>query len=432
MAEPVLVVPSPSPERLPNDATAVQRDGGSLPMSFPAILRGAGISDRFAHLRTAASSDAAVPVALKKNRRDEKEGKRWPNGEAWHLYILEARFVGNPHIVAASKKDFSVPAPSARATFPQPLPTYLSRNNSIPPAEPTAREPVSANAGRFSLSLKGMRRELRKSGPATELLVSEIEHEIVTWLRDAVWMDPDAFSSTVDPIFAKPIGTGEAIIEVSRTALQMVWSISDDAFARFSKDTTGSRLTYLLRPNVVLPDFLPPQGLDTPPITDLESAMDADSEFFLSDRDSHSDIHTSDIDTGMESELDGAPPPGGLSDIAESAPGSPGVGPASVFDETWSLISGSDAEGGDERERDLARSVRSLDLEDHNHELTPRADTRRRQVPLRSHVWERNRRSASSPSRSPARRNPPRGFPRIDPPALDQTSPRSFYAYLFS
>ncbi len=78
-----------------------------------------------------------------------------------------------------------------------------------------------------------MRRELRKSGPATELLVSEIEHEIVTWLRDAVWMDPDAFSSTVDPIFAKPIGTGEAIIEVSRTALQMVWSISDDAFARY-------------------------------------------------------------------------------------------------------------------------------------------------------------------------------------------------------
>ena len=103
-----------------------------------------------------------------------------------------ARFVGNPHIVAASKKDLYTPPPSVRTTFPEPLPAYLSRSNSIPSTTPTLREPISANAGRFSMSLKGMRRELRKSGHRTETLVKEVEQEIMTWLRNGgVLLNPD-------------------------------------------------------------------------------------------------------------------------------------------------------------------------------------------------------------------------------------------------
>ncbi|OJT05540.1 hypothetical protein TRAPUB_13231, partial [Trametes pubescens] len=47
-------------------------------MSFPAILRNSGLSDRFAHLRIS-STERAAPLssAARRNKRDEKEGKRW-------------------------------------------------------------------------------------------------------------------------------------------------------------------------------------------------------------------------------------------------------------------------------------------------------------------------------------------------------------------
>ena len=144
-----------------------------------------------------------------------------------------ARFAGNTHIVAASKQDYCVPAPNARATFPQPLPVYLHRNNQIPAAELPSTEPVSANAGRFSLSLKGMRRELRKSGPKTELLVQEIEHAIHTWLAQGVWLNPEAHAPNLDPSCGTAIGNNGVIIEVSRSPSQLVWSTGDDARARY-------------------------------------------------------------------------------------------------------------------------------------------------------------------------------------------------------
>lgn len=65
------VTTSPS---TPAKTMAVQ---GPVPMSFPALLRGPGLSDRFAHLRTStALSETTVPTK-RSNRRDDKEGKRW-------------------------------------------------------------------------------------------------------------------------------------------------------------------------------------------------------------------------------------------------------------------------------------------------------------------------------------------------------------------
>lgn len=66
----VLQTPSPSKE---------QHDSGPLPMSFPAVLRTVGLSDRFAHLRIAPNRPSAnpAPTAPPKKRREEREGKRW-------------------------------------------------------------------------------------------------------------------------------------------------------------------------------------------------------------------------------------------------------------------------------------------------------------------------------------------------------------------
>jgi len=51
-------------------------------LSFPAILRNPGLNNRFAHLHGPAGDNnghkqASVKSALKKNRRDQNEGKRW-------------------------------------------------------------------------------------------------------------------------------------------------------------------------------------------------------------------------------------------------------------------------------------------------------------------------------------------------------------------
>ena len=67
---------------------AATQDNGPVPMSFPAVLRNPGLADRFAHLRIVneyQSPHATAQLAARKNRRDEKEGKRWirrkENGE---------------------------------------------------------------------------------------------------------------------------------------------------------------------------------------------------------------------------------------------------------------------------------------------------------------------------------------------------------------
>lgn len=139
--------------------------------------------------------------------------------------------MGNAHIVVPSKKDFSIVPPSIRTTFPQPLPSYLSRNNPVPGAGLPTHDMQTAHAGRFSLSLKGMRRELRKAGPMTEQLVREVEHEIVAWLKDGgVFLSPDSAALPVQS--ETPIGSG-TVVEVSRTPLQLVWRITDNAHARY-------------------------------------------------------------------------------------------------------------------------------------------------------------------------------------------------------
>ena len=157
------------------------------------------------------------------------------------------------------------------------------------------------------------------------------------------------------------------------------------------KDTSGQRLTYLLRPNVTRPDYSAPLSLDTPPATESEVSTFE----FASESDFASDTHS---EGGVESEIEGVPPKTGgvaLSDIAESTPGSPAfpaAPPPYDLDESWSIIGDSDHDGGDEY--DLTSSVGSLNVQDAD--LVTRAQPRIRQTPLRSNVWERHRRSNSN------------------------------------
>ncbi|KAF5389446.1 hypothetical protein D9757_004289 [Collybiopsis confluens] len=205
-----------------------------------------------------------------------------------------AQFVGNPHIAAATKKDYMLQLKPIQATFPEPLPPYLPRSSKLPASLPPATDFNSANAGRFSLGLRGMRRDLRSAGSRAQHLVQAIEAELLCWLDAiSVELNPDDARS-IDYSTKHPIANIDSIFEVARTSHQLIWHIPEDAFARyvvhccarfhnvvsFSKESSGSRLTFLLRPNVTRPNRQATAALDTPPTTDLDnsSRFDSDSE----------------------------------------------------------------------------------------------------------------------------------------------------------
>ncbi|KAG6840753.1 hypothetical protein C0991_004603 [Blastosporella zonata] len=407
------------------------------PLSFPAILRNAGITGRYAHLQANPQPQTA-PTAARKLKR-EHEGKRWIRRKD------NARFTGNPHIVAATKRDYSIPTPQTRPTFPEPLPAYLPRTTKVPTTTIPECDINSANAGRFSLSLKGMRKALRKCGFRAELLVRDIEYEIVEWLqRGGIVLNPDSRETEDLTAPGVPIGDTGTIFEVSRTPLQLIWYTDDDSFARyvvhccaryheivsFSKELSGRRLTYLLRPNVNRPDHHAPNGLDTPPVTDIDYSSHPDTE---SDRDgleTDSDIEQPSAEQSGASHL----PAISEDDVISSSESHP----ARLDEEAWSLVDDTDIEGDElasDAELVVGLEAVSIGLGHEDLDATPRANVYLRQKATRRRlVWPQDR-SSSSPSRSPVRRPFHRGPLRYDQHHLANLPPHqhcSFYDYLFS
>jgi len=371
-------------------------------------------------------------------KRDERDGKRRVRRKD------NARFLGNVHIVQPTKKDYSPQLTHVTSTFREPIPAYL-RTAKVPTMNIPAQDPHSANAGRFSMSLKGMRRDLRRSGFRAQLLVRDIELEIVDWLQaGGTVLLPDEPVASPLSIPGKPIGATGTISEVSRTPLQLIWRIVDDAFARyvvhccaryreivsFSKEVSGERLTYLLRPNVSRPDFQAAASLDTPPVSDIDYSSQLDTESDLSELDSHSEAGDTVADPLAVLMLETIK--------EDSAPSSPHVSAAVVsettYNEGWSLVGDSDADGEESgSDAELVESVVSLSLQpSEDPDRTFRSEHHIDYTLPRSRAWEhRTDRSASSPSRSPARR-PVR---RMKPPPrrrINSSTPKSFYDYLYS
>jgi hypothetical protein len=148
-------------------------------------------------------------------------------------HLPAAFFVGNPHIIAATKKDYTLQLKPVKMTFPVPLPPYLPRTAKLPTTQTPITDPVSANAGRFSLSIKGMRRDLRRGGMKVQNLVRQVEVQIIEWLETvSITMNPDLVESTdYTVVTGHPIAN--SVLELSRTPQQLIWHIPDDGFARY-------------------------------------------------------------------------------------------------------------------------------------------------------------------------------------------------------
>jgi hypothetical protein len=332
-----------------------------------------------------------------------------------------------------------------------------------------------------------MRRELRKSGLRAQHLVRDIESEIAAWLHEGgVLLSPDV-DNDKEVTYSSPgttIGGSGSIHEVARSPLQLVWSITDDTFARYvvhccaryhevvsfstyillivyiydqqtdhfmsrlicaGKHVAGQRLTYLLRPNVTRPDHSAAALLDTPPPTDLDyySQGDIESESdFISDREELSQYSSISEPLGRSQSA--------LSSISETSPSvahhdhhryTYRAAAGEQSDDDWSVIGG-DIEMDDERPRSGSGNVEQYSVQrEIDVDQTPTRVSQgstifsgythpsTRQSPL-SRVWERRNRANSSPSRSPARRSFRRAVMRVNPP-ISRVS-NSFYDYLFS
>lgn len=224
MTEPSVDTPKPPTEGTINP----------VPMSFPAILRNARLADRFSHLRDNAAAPYPPPASstrAAKRSREDREGKRWVRRKD------NAHFVGNPHIVAAIAADLRLPPPGAhlRRTFPEPLPPGLSRSTSAPTPPLPVPDARSADAGRYSMGMRGVRRSLRGHGPRAQALVHAVEREVLEWLVGGTMLDPDAGDGR--DVLQEPgraVGDDEwCIRELSRTPLKLIWHIQEDAFARY-------------------------------------------------------------------------------------------------------------------------------------------------------------------------------------------------------
>jgi hypothetical protein len=138
------------------------------------------------------------------------------------VFLYLGRFTSNPHIVQPTRRDYAVPVAHVQSTFPAPLPPYLPRVSSAPSAPAPKPDPASALAGKFSLSMRGLRRELRRRRGRAEPLVHAVEAELVEWLAEP----------------AKPVDADEYVIvsgikEVRRSAGELVWDVDQDGFARY-------------------------------------------------------------------------------------------------------------------------------------------------------------------------------------------------------
>ncbi|KAI0256393.1 hypothetical protein BJV78DRAFT_1118149 [Lactifluus subvellereus] len=416
-------------------ASALAEDKGPVPLSFPSILRNPGLATRYAHLvEPTRSPSAPSPVQSKKIwRRNDNEGKRWVRRRE------NARFTDNPHIAAPSKRDLELSPPALHATFPIPLPPYLPRSAPLPATVPPTPDAKASNAGQFSLSLRGMRKALRRSGARTQALVRGVEDELVRWLSEVeVVLNPGGEPQECR-FPGRAVAGEEGIREVERSPQRLVWWIEDDAWARyvvhccaryhnivsFSKDTTTHRLTHILRPNATRPDLATRTALATPPTTDVDlSSLSLDESDVPS---ALSDIQSIDggSDALSESDFasDGAELPArgqrvtaSLSEIASDV---------DADAETGSAV----GDGGGDSDLEQAAEVVPLAIDDE----TPRPPLRARVA-----VWDRHHRarSGSSPSRSPARRKPPRPSGRVMTTAKnlvnrDRDGRVSFYDYLF-
>ncbi|KAK4704471.1 hypothetical protein P7C70_g1742, partial [Phenoliferia sp. Uapishka_3] len=279
----------------PAPASAASKEKTNIvPLSLPAILRNP--KSRLAHLasqppKAKSSKDALSASGIVGKRRR----RRFEN----------ALLSSNPHILRPSNFDL-LPRPAPGIPTFSPRPTSFPSSVIIPSNELLVGTP-NVN-GQFGFSLKGVRRALRRSGSEggarARDVVEIVEASLRSWLSQGGKRASDFYVRAVGPggrvldstpyLASSEVEEMPAIVELSRLPHALLWTIPDpyDRFivhcvaryyniVSFSADDTragGSRVTHLLRPNMVRPSNVGLTG-ETPPGTDLSATEGETSAF---------------------------------------------------------------------------------------------------------------------------------------------------------
>lgn len=218
-----------------------------------------------------------------------------------------------------------------------------------------ATNAASSASGKFSRSLKGIRRSLRAGrGGRAEDVVTIVEREIREWLDETIsggWnaapvgervVDSTLVSESLVPLFVElpdqpphsstspKVLETPAIVEVARSPASIQWLIGDPytryivhclaryySLLSFSKialpsadSTPPRRLTHLLRPHITHPTLSTLQNPFTPPTTDLSA-----SDFTASASEFASSASEIDSSVGDQESEDGDDEDGGWEEV---------------------------------------------------------------------------------------------------------------------
>ncbi|GAA5884941.1 hypothetical protein JCM16303_005358 [Sporobolomyces ruberrimus] len=329
------------PARQKPAATPKPVSTGPIPMSMPAILvqpknkhllgalgkkAGARDENSTSSIGRKGKGEAGIPGARRKRRR-------WEN----------AQLAGNPHLHRPSRSDFA-PGPSLKhlSTTFAPPPSNFSRSTysspvSTDPLSSATSTATSLEMGQFSMSLKGLRKNLRTSvvgsrvrrgqGGRTEEVLEIMERELQEWLSfegrvspgfyhdgnvsSSKALDPTPLEDWVPPtpidsLPDEPTSSSRSrsnppptLLELTRLPHTVVWLAPSPqhrfilhSLARYYRLQSFSRplspldptvrVTHILRPQVTRPSTtrggVVQSGFDTPSATDWSSASALSTE----------------------------------------------------------------------------------------------------------------------------------------------------------
>ncbi|GAA5841325.1 hypothetical protein JCM11251_001625 [Rhodosporidiobolus azoricus] len=338
------------------DSTSSVSTSLARPMYIPAVLQ----APKNKHLLGAMGKKQRGEDGDELSRKKGSSGGGGPGGKRKRRRWENAQLAGNPHLHRPTRSDFA-PGPYMKglSTTFSPPPSSFSRStyiSSSPSSFPSHADLVaSADAGQFSLSLRGLRKNLRTAvgssrrgeGGRTEEVLEIMERELVAWLtlsgripegfyhesaalgtRGGKPLDPtpldDLPSAPLPSLPDLPSSSPSAplapptLTELSRQPHTLVWLAPSPhhryllhALARyyslqsFSRPLSplepDQRVTHILRPQLVRPRAVPGGGaglgvLETPPVTDLSTAGGTTTEGELTA--GESSAYETDTDTG--------------------------------------------------------------------------------------------------------------------------------------